>query len=186
MHTITKLAVVSAFSLLVGCGKKEAEPASGAAAKPTEAVAAAPSKAPDPAPAAEPAAAPAATAWLKLAPLNVQLEVADGKAKDQSEGLLKQVGIEAGTAMFSVGIVPADMKLTFDQVVTAGSSGGTKVTVKEKLADGFHVEAATEGGSIQIDVRRVIGGVEYSCGTLAPDADTAKIVRTACLTLKAS
>ena len=38
---------------------------------------------------------------------------------------------------------------------------------------------------IQIEVRRTIAGTGYSCGTLAPDADTAKTVRAACLSLKA-
>lgn len=178
-RTLFTLALVS----FAACGKKDAD--NSPAAKTTEpAPVAAPAEPAAPAPA--PAPTGGAPTWLALAPLAVQVEVPAGAtAKDQSEGSLKTVGIEAGTAMFAVGEVPADMKQTMDALVTAGNAGGTKVTVKEKLPDGFHVEATSESGMTQIDIRKTIGKTEYSCGTLAPDADTAKIVRAACLSLKA-
>jgi len=182
--TTTRIVLALALLSVGACSKKDAD--NTAAAKTSDPAPTAPAAAE---PVAAPVAAPApatGTAWLALAPLAVQLEAPAGStAKDQSEGTLKQVGVEAGTAMLSVGVVPADMKQTFDAFVTAGNAGGSKVTTKDKLADGFHVEATSESGMIQIDIRRTIGGTEYSCGTLAPDADTAKIVRAACLSLKA-
>lgn len=163
---------------ITGCSKKEP-----AAAETQEA--------PKPT-AAEPQAAPpapppsSAKAWVKLAPLPVQIEVADAKITDQSQGDLKTVGIEAGTAMFSVGIMPPEMKQTLEQVASgAASNGGGTVKVKEKLADGFHVEAVSASGFVQIDIRHTIDGKEYMCGTMAPDEAIAKLVRDACLSLKA-
>jgi hypothetical protein len=179
MTTSRRCLFALALVSIAACGKKDADSSSKTSDPPATAPAAEPVT-PPPAPAA------GGTTWLPLAPLAVQLEVPAGStAKDQSEGNLKQVGVEAGTAMLAVGVVPADMKQTFDAFVTAGNAGGTKVTTKDKLPDGFHVEATSESGMIQIDVRRTIAGTEYSCGTLAPDADTAKIVRAACLSLKA-
>ena len=183
MRNITTclLSIAVAVATTAGCGAKN----QGAANDDKPAAAAAPAATAKPT--EPPPATTASSRWLRLAPLSVQIQVpADSKASDQSEGELKTAGIDTGSAMFSVSIVPADMKLTYDQMVTALNGGGTKVTQKEKLADGFHVEATTEGGSIQIDVHRTIAGIEYNCGTLAPDAETAHIVRTACLTLKAS
>ena len=88
--------------------------------------------------------------------------------------------------MFSVGLVPADMKQTLEQVAAgASSNGGGTIKVKEALADGFHVEAVSASGFTQIDIRHTIGGKDYQCGTLAPDDATAKLVRDACLSLKA-
>jgi hypothetical protein len=180
VHKLLFLSLVS----LAACSKSKSDPAADkASAKVAEPAA----PAADPAAAAPAAPAPtAAKAWVKLAPLPVQLEVANAKVTDQSTGDLKTVGIEAGTAMFSVGLVPTDMKQTLDQIASgAASSGGGEVKVKEKLADGFHVEAQSASGFTTIDIRHTINGKEYSCGTMAPDSDIAKVVREACLSLKA-
>jgi hypothetical protein len=166
---------------ITGCSKKESAPADKAEPKAVEAAPAAPAT-----PATPTAPTASAPSWIKLAPLPVQLQVADAKITDQSQGDLKTVGIEAGTAMFSVGLVPADMKQTLEQIASgAASSGGGTVKVKEKLADGFHVEAVSASGFTQIDIRHTIDGKEYMCGTMAPDDAIAKTVREACLSLKA-
>jgi hypothetical protein len=177
MRNMLFLALVA----ITGCSKKES--ASSDKAEPKSVEPAAPAAS---APAAPAAPAPsAAPTWVKLAPLPVQLQVADAKVTDQSQGDLKTVGIEAGTAMFSVGLVPTDMKQSLEQIASgAASGGGGTVKVKEKLADGFHVEAVSASGFVQIDIRRTIDGKEYMCGTMAPDDAIAKTVREACLSLK--
>lgn len=174
--------IVTALLSLTACSSSSSPSSKPTGDKPT--ASSAESNAPAPTP--PPAPAAAAKAWVKLAPLPLQMEIAEAKVTDNSTGDLKSVGIETGTAMFSVNLIPSDMKQTLDQIASgATSNGGGELVVKEKLADGFHVESRTSSGFITIDIRRTLGGKDYMCGSLAPDADTAKLVREACLSLKA-
>ena len=64
---------------------------------------------------------------------------------------------------------------------------GSKITVQEKTADGWHLEfnnTGSMGANYFVEIVRTINGTQYDCTTTAPDTDTAAAAVKACLSLK--
>ena len=131
-----------------------------------------------------------AGSWTPLPLYKLQVLVAKpAKVIDTSTGDIKQLTIEGAGATFTLG--PADedeAKASLEDMIEAITPDATDtVTIsrKDALADGFDLEVTTDSGQVAVEVRRTIGGVAYSCGVETATASVAKIVREACLSLKA-
>jgi hypothetical protein len=170
-HTISTLLLLAAVAATPACGKKDSD-AKGTA-KSTEPKAGGDSKKADP----EPAKASTIEA-LKLA--------YDGPA-GESMKMGDDYMIQASGLVFTVG-TPKEPKTLETAVEDSKMYDGSKITVQEKTADGYHLEynnTGSMGANYFVEVLRTINGTAYACGTTAPDADTAAAAVKACQSLRA-
>ena len=173
-NTLRTALLLSIIAAAPACSKKD----SGAkgSAKATEAKGG--DKKGDPAPAAK---------GSTIDQLKLAYDGPSGEVSDMSMGGDPNWMVQAPGLVFSVG-TPKEPKTLESAVEDSKMYDGSKITVQEKTADGYHLEynnTGSMGANYFVEVLRTINGVAYFCSTTAPDADTAVATVKACQSLRA-
>jgi hypothetical protein len=109
-----------------------------------------------------------------------------GEVSDMSMGGDPDWMVMADGLVFTVG-TPKEAK-TFEQAIEDAELYSPTFTVKEKTADGYHLEfnnTGSMGANYFVEIQRSIGGTTYRCATTQPDAAGAAAAVKACQSLRA-
>jgi hypothetical protein len=178
--TISSILLLSAITFAGACSKKSGDDKG--SAKPTEKG----SVKADPGSADKGSEKPAASGG-QIAQLKLAYDGPAGDVSDMSMGGDPNWMVQAEGLVFSVG-TPKEAKTLDSAVEDSKMYDGSKITVQEKTADGWHLEfnnTGSMGANYFVEIVRTINGTAYDCSTTAPDADTAAAATKACLSLKA-